>query len=155
MAASSASHVDVQGEASRVFADPAGNAFTVTEHGPEHVDAGPLAVLRLEVADPEGAIDFWSWLTGWVPVESGPARLRHPSLRGPLLELRPEMAPKGSGKNRIHLDVRLEPGDDAHAIAREIERRGGQELHPDWGSLPWRVFADASGNEFCVLPSPS
>ena len=51
------------------------------------------------------------------------------------------------------LDVRLEPGDDADAVAREIGERGGRELHYDWGNLPWRHFADPSGNELWVLPS--
>jgi predicted enzyme related to lactoylglutathione lyase len=49
--------------------------------------------------------------------------------------------------------VRLEPGDDVDAVAREIGDRGGRELHFDWGDLPWRHFADPSGNEFCVLPA--
>ncbi len=33
--------------------------------------------------------------------------------------------------------------------------RGGRELHPEWGDLPWRVCADSSGNEFCLLPARS
>lgn len=53
----------------------------------------------------------------------------------------------------MHLDVRLQHGDDADAVAHGIVARGGVELHPDWGDLPWRIFADPSGNEFCVLPS--
>jgi predicted enzyme related to lactoylglutathione lyase len=115
-----------------------------------------LAALRLEVADPERERDFWQWLTGWVPAEgSGTPSLQHPSHRGPLLELCPETAPKGTVKNGIHLDVRLEPGDDVDALAREIAERGGRELHFDWGDLPWRHFADPSGNELCLLPSRS
>src|SRR5699024_5577683 len=85
---------------------------------------------------------------------SVPQTLRHPSLRGPLLELVPEPEPKrADAKNPIHLDVRLEPGDDADEVAAGIEARGGRELHPDWGELPWRVFQDPSGNELCVLPA--
>lgn len=140
-----------------VLADPGGNPFCVMEERAAYDDAGPLAALPLDVADPDRDREFWSWLTGWVPVEgSGLLSLRHPSLRGPLLELCPEVEPKGSGKNRIHLDVRLEPGDDADAVAREIADRGGREqLHPEWGDLPWRTYTDPSGNEFCVLPAPS
>jgi predicted enzyme related to lactoylglutathione lyase len=68
----------------------------------------------------------------------------------------PETEPKGEGKNRMHLDLRLEPGDDADAIAQEITDRGGREqVHPEWGELPWRIFEDPSGNEFCVLRAPS
>jgi hypothetical protein len=137
-----------------VLADLEGNPFCVMEERATYVDSGPLAALPLDVADPDRDQEFWSWLTGWVPVEAGGLRsLRHPSLRGPLLELCPEDRPKGSAKNRMHLDVRLEAADDADQVAQAIGDHGGRELHFDWGDLPWRHFADPSGNEFCVLPS--
>jgi hypothetical protein len=116
-------------------------------------DGWLLAAIALEAADPERDRAFWSWLTGWQPVEGSLGGLRHPSGLGPLLELRPETAPKLDGKNRIHLDVRLEAGEDADDAARDIAGQGGRELHFDWGDLPWRHFADPSGNEFCVLPA--
>ncbi|MGO1926073.1 MAG: VOC family protein [Brachybacterium tyrofermentans] len=120
-----------------------------------YVDTGPLAALPLDSADPVHDAEFWAWLSGWVPgPRSTPRTLRHPSRRGPVLELVPESAPKQAGaKNPIHLDIRLEPGDDAAEVADGIEARGGRELHPNWGELPWRVFQDPSGNELCVLPA--
>ncbi len=122
--------------------------------GASPADIGQGQVPWVVLADPDRDRDFWMWLTGWVPVHGGELlALRHSSHRGPLLELCPEVAPKGPGKNRMHLDVRLEPGVDADAVAREIVERGGGELHFDWGDLPWRHFADPSGNEYCVLPS--
>ncbi len=137
-----------------VLADPEGNPFCVMEDRTAYRDVGPVAALPLDVAEPDRDRAFWMWLTGWVPVDGGGLlALRHPSHRGPLLELCPEVAPKGPGKNRMHLDLRLEPGDNADAVVREIGARGGRELHYDWGDLPWRHFADPSGNEFCVLPS--
>ena len=151
-----AGHADIgQGQVPWVvLADPQGNPFCVMEERAAYVDTGPVAALPLDVAEPDRERDFWCWLTGWVPVAgSGLRSLQHSSHRGPLLELCPEVAPKGSGKNRMHLDVRLEPGDDSDAVARGIADRGGRELHLDWGDLPWRFFADPSGNEFCVLPS--
>jgi len=151
-----AGHADIgQGQVPWVvLADPAGNPFCVMEERAEYAGSGPLAALPLDVADPQREQDFYAWLTGWVPVEgSGLLSLRHPSGRGPLLELAREDEPKGTAKNRMHLDVRLEPGDDADAVAQGIAERGGRELHFDWGDLPWRHFADPSGNEFCVLPS--
>lgn len=151
-----ARHADIgQGEVPWVvLADPEDNPFCVMEERTAYVDTGPVAALPLDVADPVREQDFWSWLTGWMPVEGcGLLSLRHWSHLGPLLELCPEAAPKGAAKNRMHLDVRLEPGDDANAVARGILDRGGHELHPGWGDLQWRVFSDPSGNEFCVLPS--
>ncbi len=81
--------------------------------------------------------------------------LRHPAQLGPLLELCPERAPKGATKNRLHLDVRLESGEDPDHVAASIAERGGHEFHPGWGELPWRHYTDPSGNEFCVLPARS
>ena len=49
--------------------------------------------------------------------------------------------------------MRLEAGDDPEQVAAGIVARGGAEFFPDWGELPWRVFRDPSGNEFCVLPA--
>ena len=37
-------------------------------------------------------------------------------------------------------------------MARVVEL-GGRELDPGWGELPWRVVADPSGNELCLLPA--
>jgi hypothetical protein len=139
-----------------VLADPAGNPFCVMEERAAYVDTGPIAALPLDSADPDRDAEFWSWLTGWTHVAGvAPRSLRHPSLRGPLLELCPEAAPKGTAKNRLHLDVRLEAGDDPDVVAASIAERGGREFHPGWGELPWRHYTDPSGNEFCVLPAPA
>jgi len=123
---------------SRLHLDLGGDATT-----------GPLAALRLESADPDRDAPLWGWLTGWVAHGSA---LRHPSGRGPVLELVPETAPKVT-KNAIHLDVRLEAGEDADAVEDRIVELGGSRLVHDWGDLPWRPYLDASGNEFCVLPA--
>jgi hypothetical protein len=150
-----------------LLADPEGNPFSVLPDRAADADTdadadtGPVAVLCLDSAEPDRDASFWSWLTGWTPAgvvaprwQRHPA-LRHPSLRGPFLELRPETEAKGATKNPMHLDVRLEAGDDPDAIAVGITERGGRELHPEWGVLPWRVYTDPSGNELCVLPARS
>lgn len=137
-----------------VLADPEGNPFRVLEPRPGHATTGPLAALPLLCADPDEAAAFWAWLTGWTEVAGdAPRSLRHPSLRGPFLDLCPQREPKAAAKNRIHLDVRLEPGDEGDEVAAQVAARGGRELHPQWGDLSWRVFQDPSGNEFCVLQS--
>lgn len=138
-----------------VLADVAGNPFCVMDHRTAYDGSGPIAALPLDSADPERDAGFWGWLTGWTRVDgAGLVSLRHPSLKGPLLELCPERAPKGDVKNRLHLDVRLESGDDPDAVAAGIVERGGREIHhPEWGDLPWRFYADPSGNDLCVLPA--
>ena len=151
-----ARHVDIgQGDVPWVvLADPEGNPFCLIEERAAYVDTGPIAALPLHSADPARDADFWSWLTGWTDAAGvAPRTLRHPSMRGPLLELCPEEAPKGATKNRLHLDVRLEAGDDPDEVAAAIAGRGGRELQSQWGELPWRLYTDPSGNEFCVLPA--
>ncbi len=140
-----------------VLADPEGNPCCVMEDRAEYAGSGPLAALPLDSADPDRDAAFWSWLTGWSDVAGvAPRSLRHRSQRGPLLELCPEPSRKGTAKNRLHLDIRLETGDDPDGVAAGIAERGGRELlHPEWGELPWRFYADPSGNEFCVLPARS
>jgi hypothetical protein len=136
-----------------VLADPEGNPFCVLEERPSYLGSGPVAALPLDSADPARDAAFWSWLTGWVAVEGdAPQSLRHPSGLGLLLELCPEIGPKGATKNRLHLDVRLEPGEDADEVEAQIVAHGGTRFDPGWGDLPWRSYADPSGNEFCVLP---
>ncbi len=139
-----------------VLADPEGNPCCVMEDRAVYAGTGPIAALPLESAEPDRDAAFWSWLTGWIDAARvAPRSLRHPSLLGPLLELSPERARKGTTKNRLHLDIRLEPADDPDGVAASIAERGGRELHPEWGELPWRLYADPSGNEFCVLTARS
>ena len=140
-----------------VLADPEGNPFCVMEERPEYATSGPIAALPLDSADPARDAAFWAELSGWAPVTSSmPAALRHPSGRGPLLELCSEPAPKDARtKNRLHLDIRLEQGDDPDAVVRRVVELGGSEFDPGWGELPWRLVRDPSGNELCLLPARS
>ncbi|WP_183092580.1 VOC family protein [Nocardioides stalactiti] len=142
------------GDTVQRLADPEGNPYGVADVRSSYVGTGPIAAVRWHSADPDRDAAFWSWLTGWVDApDVTPRSLRHPSLRGPLLELVPEQAAKGPDKNWLHLDVRLEPLDDtADEVEAAIVARGGTRLMTDWGDLPWRSYLDPSGNEFCVLP---
>ena len=119
--------------------------------GYPYAGTGPLTALQLESADPGRDAAFWAWLTGWTRTGES---LRHPSGLGPVLELVPERGPK-TVKNRRHLDLRLETGEDADVVSAAVVERGGQEPAPQWGEQPWRTYLDPSGNEFCVLPASS
>ena len=151
-----ARHADIgQGDVPWVvLADLEGNVFCVMEAREEYVETGPIAAVPIDAADPPADARFWSWLTGWMVVPSGSSTvLRHPSGRGPLLTFCPEPQPKPRTKNRLHFDIRLEAGDDPDRVTIGIAEQGGLELHPGWGVLPWRIFSDPSGNEFCLLPA--
>ena len=137
-------------------ADPARDAaFWAELSGWQQVSSAMPAALPLDSADPARDAAFWAELSGWTPVSSVmPAAQRHPSGRGVLLERCPEAAPKPEGvKNRLHLDIRLEAGDDPDAVVARVLELGGRGLDPDWGELPWRVMTDPSGNELCLLPA--
>jgi Glyoxalase-like domain len=151
-----ARHLDIgQGEVPWVvLADPEGNPFCVMEERPEYAASGPIAALPLDSADPARDVRFWAELSGWVPVGSpADGALRHPSGRGPLLEICPETAPKTAAKNRFHLDIRLEQRDEPDAVLARVLELGGSVVSHDWGELPWQVVTDPSGNELCLLPA--
>jgi Glyoxalase-like domain len=142
-----------------VLTDPEGNAFCVMDDREVYRDTGPIAALPLDSADPDRDAAFWTAITGWMPCAEtagaatpgaatpGAATLRHPSGVGPLLALCHEPEPK-RGKNRLHLDVRRDAGDD-HIVERVLD--WGATPLPDPSDLPWLVFTDPSGNEFCIL----
>ena len=53
-------------------------------------------------------------------------------------------------KNRVHLDVRTEPGEAEAELARLLAR-GATELHRgQQGPSRWVTLADPEGNEFCL-----
>ncbi len=135
-----------------VLADPEGNAFCVMESRDRYRGTGPIAALPLDCADGPASVPFWMAATGWELVDDGlPPALRHPSGTGPLLELCRQAQPK-QAKLPIHLDVRVTPGG---SLADEVERllaAGATRVEHPWGTLPWVVLADPSGNELCVLP---
>jgi predicted enzyme related to lactoylglutathione lyase len=133
-----------------VLADPEGNAFCVMEDRDVYRDTRPIAALPLDSADLDRDAEFWAAVTGWTRWDgmTSAATLRHPSGTGPLLELCPEREPR-RGKNRLHLDVRREPGTDDPT--ERLLALGATRLSAP-GEFPWVVFADPSGNELCVLP---
>lgn len=153
-----ARHLDIgqRGVPWVVLADPEGNPFCVMESRPAYQRSGAIAAIPVDSRDPARDLDFWTELSGWVPDDAGvPTAMRHRSGHGPLIEFLPEPRGKDPDKNRMHLDLRLEPGDDPDAVVARLRDLGGHEMFPDWGDLPWRVFADPSGNEFCLLPARS
>jgi len=132
-----------------VLDDPEDAAFRVLPgpDGPE--DTGPIAAVLMDSADPARDATFWAEITGWARTESTAdmVALRHATGAGPRLELWHEPGPK-LDKNRVHLDVRREDG-DIDPTERLLDL-GATSLSAR-GDLPWLVFADPSGNEFCVI----
>jgi len=135
-----------------VLADPDGNEFCILEPREMYADAGPIAAVVLDTPDPAALAEFWTVASAW-PImfraDHGVA-LASPDRPGPRLELLKVADPK-VGKNRIHLDVAPEEGDDHAAEVERLRALGASDADVGQGEQTWVVMADPDGNEFCVL----
>jgi uncharacterized protein (DUF58 family) len=79
------------------------------------------------------------------------ASLRHPSGKPPALDMVAVTDPK-QVKNRVHLDVAPNAGDDQEAQVNRLIRLGARVVDVGQGDdATWVVLADPEDNEFCVL----
>jgi predicted enzyme related to lactoylglutathione lyase len=135
-----------------VLADPEGNEFCVLDPRPVYLGLGPIAAVVADCRDPFAVAGFWKLASGWVPgnsVQLG-VSLRSPAEVGPYLELVPSAAAK-TAKNRMHLDVAPEPGEDQATAVAALRSAGAVPADVGQGSVSWTVLADPEGGEFCVL----
>jgi predicted enzyme related to lactoylglutathione lyase len=135
-----------------VLADPEGNEFCVLNPRPVYLGLGPVAAVVADCRDPAAAAGFWELASGWERARSVPdgASLRSPAGTGPYLELMPSADAK-TVKNRIHLDVAPEPGEDQAAAVAALLAAGAVPVDIGQGEVSWTVLADPEGSEFCVL----
>ena len=118
-----------------------------------------LAV-TVDCADPTRLAEFWRELLGYRSVGS---IAQYASIgpdgggAGPKIIFQAVEEPK-AGKNRLHLDLDLDPGVD---LGPEVERAlalGARvvvdEPVEEFG-LRWQVLADPEGNEFCIVARPA
>jgi hypothetical protein len=54
-------------------------------------------------------------------------------------------------KNRVHVDLRPERGEDVGAAVAALRAGGARSADVGQDDVPWTVLADPEGNEFCVL----
>ena len=140
-----------------VLADPEGTRFCVLEPREVYAGTGALAAVVVQALDPARLAAFWAEATGRPVTASGPdfASLAAPDGAGPALEF-VTVPHLPAGKNRVHLDVRPEPGGDRHAEVTRLLALGavpleiGQSADPA-GTASWTVLADPEGGAFCVL----
>jgi predicted enzyme related to lactoylglutathione lyase len=135
-----------------VLADPEGNEFCVLDwHDPDQ-DTGPIASVVVDCADPRAMARFWGEATDWTVHRVGDdsAVLRSSRGVGPYLQFLRTPDVK-TGWNRVHLDVRPYPDDDLEAEAARLRALGATDVDLGDSTIPWKVFADPEGNEFCLL----
>jgi hypothetical protein len=135
-----------------VLADPEGNEFCVLEPRPVYRDTGPVAAVVVDCVDPRKLAGFWGEAMDWTvhTVTDDQAVLRSAQAVGPYLEFIRTPDAK-TGLNRIHLDLRPYPDDDHTAEADRLRALGATDLDIGQGDVPWTVFSDPEGNEFCLL----
>ncbi|MFC0099809.1 VOC family protein [Micromonospora marina] len=135
-----------------VLADPEGNEFCVRDPNPRHADAGPIAEVVVDCADPRAMAAFWGRATDWTvhEVTDQKAVLRSAQGVGPYLRFA-RTADAKTGWNRVHLDVRPYPSDDLDAETARLRALGAVDADLGAAEPPWRVLVDPEGNEFCVL----
>ncbi len=135
-----------------VLADPEGNEFCVLEPRPEYAGTGPVAAVVVDSADPGALAGFWELASGWVRSrsEDGLVGFRSPQGTGPYLELLRVPGAK-TAKNRMHLDVAPQQGEDHAAAVSQLEQAGAVPADVGQREVTWAVLADPEGGEFCVL----
>src|SRR5262245_7378538 len=110
-----------------------------------------------DTADKERSADFWCAVLGYeraggaaqyCVLEPGDGKT------GPRILIQQVDEPKVA-KNRMHIDLDLDPGEDVQAEVARIAALGATVL---WGPVEelgmcWVTMADPDGNEFCVCAS--
>ncbi|AEW97790.1 MULTISPECIES: VOC family protein [Streptomycetaceae] len=108
----------------------------------------------LDCADPERLAAFWAGALGYRRTGGDPpyVGLADPAGRRPDLLLQRVPEPR-SGKNRMHLDLRVD------ALQPHLDRLladGARRLRGPFDDRGWltAVLADPEGNEFCLIVPP-
>jgi catechol 2,3-dioxygenase-like lactoylglutathione lyase family enzyme len=110
-----------------------------------------LQQIVVDTRDPARLVRFWAALLGGEPVDrtDGWAYVRPPGF--PPLTFQPVPEEK-AGKNRLHLDLEVGPGEIPAAVARAAELGAspvGGLVTDDSGRF--HVLTDPDGNEFCFV----
>ena len=113
--------------------------------------------ITVDCADPERLAGFWSELLGWkrtggvaqyVSISAADGGVQGPKM---IFQAVPEAK---QGKNRLHLDIDLDPGQDLDGEVARATSLGASvvvdEPVEEFG-LRWQVLADPEGNEFCIV----
>jgi hypothetical protein len=114
--------------------------------------------VTVDCADPHALADWWAETLGWQvePQDEEGAAIRHPDGTGGAPRVLFQLVPEAkSGKNRLHLDVRIGDGDVRAAMAG-LTARGAKVQHLGRQGAHTRVIlTDPEGNEFFVSQSAS
>jgi catechol 2,3-dioxygenase-like lactoylglutathione lyase family enzyme len=109
-----------------------------------------LTEILIDCAEPERLAEFWCGVLGWKVIDRGDGEVEiGDGGNGITMLFLPVPEPK-TIKNRIHLDMKANDGDQAAEVERLIAL-GARRIDIGQGDVDWVVLADPEGNEFCVL----
>ncbi len=133
-----------------VFADREGNEFCLLKHGDRYKDAGAIAAIVVDCADPTPLARFWSAATGWEITETAAEFAAIRSGTSPFIEFS-HVADRNPAPSPI--SPRFESywphqhdDDVAHLVSL-----GATLVRKVDGPVSYSVLADPEGNEFRVV----
>lgn len=113
-----------------------------------------LACVVFDAIRPQTVARFWAELLGWQITVDRPQAVEvaapDPDAADVSLMFVPTIRPKTT-KNRIHLDLVGRSLDHQSVQVDRALTLGARPLDIGQGVVPWSVFTDPEGNEFCVL----
>jgi catechol 2,3-dioxygenase-like lactoylglutathione lyase family enzyme len=116
-----------------------------------------LTQILIDCADAERLASFWCDVLGWKVIDrdedEGDIEIGAPGGHGGVTIIFERVPEPKTIKNRIHLDVKANDGDQAKEVERLVAL-GARPIDIGQGDVSWVVLADPEGNEFCVLAGP-
>ncbi len=105
----------------------------------------------IDSRQPASLARFWAALLDGLPVDRARGWSHVDAAGFPRLSFQPVPEPKAT-KNRLHLDIEVDPGDLPAAVAAAVDLGAvpvGELVTDDKGSF--HVMRDPEGNEFCFV----
>jgi hypothetical protein len=110
-----------------------------------------LDQIVIDSKDPSPLVRFWAALLGGEPVDRAHSWSHVEPPGFPKLSFQP-VAEAKAVKNRLHVDLEVDPGDIPVAVARALELGANRIGEPVVGELgTFQVMVDPEGNEFCFV----
>jgi predicted enzyme related to lactoylglutathione lyase len=133
-----------------VFADPEGNEFCLLKPRDRYKDAGVMAALVVDCADPTPLARFWSAMTGWEITETAAEFAALRSGSGPFIEFS-HVAARNSEPSPVSLRFESYWPHQHDDDVASLVSLGARVVRKVDGPVPHTVLADPEGNEFRVV----
>jgi predicted enzyme related to lactoylglutathione lyase len=112
-----------------------------------------LTEVLIDCADADALAAFWCAVLDWKIIDQDQDALEiapHEDRDGGVTIVFLKVPEPKTIKNRVHLDVKANDGDQDAEVERLIAL-GASRVDIGQGDVSWVVLADPEGNEFCVL----